>query len=141
MDKKMKTVFTLVLMPIAAIFLFTLAFVGAAFFSRLFPKGQQTFDWHYLYILLLCIIFGLSLKLKVPVEVKATFSTVPFIAILVKIAIQTYMNVALTYGISAVFISIALVYLIMRKRHWLYIYAVVFTSLIMLINGLSGADI
>ncbi|TFG82896.1 MAG: hypothetical protein E4G74_02015, partial [Erysipelotrichales bacterium] len=89
---KMKIVFTLVLMPLAALFLFVLAFAGAALFSRLFTEGRQMFDWHYLYILILCCGFGLTLILKIPKEVKAAFLCVPFASILVKIAILTYPN-------------------------------------------------
>jgi len=141
LDDKTRKILTLILIPLASLFLFGLAFMGAALFSILFPEGRQVVDWHYLYIFLLCAGYGLFLKLKVPVELKATLLTVPFVAILVKIGIATFPNTILTYVLAAIFIAIVLGFLYVRKKHWLYSYAVAFTSVIVLINFLSGADI
>jgi hypothetical protein len=136
-----KRLLTMILMPLAALFLFGLAFAGAAVFSRLFPRGRTFVDWHYLYILLLCLGYFFFLKLKVPLEVKATLLSVPVAAILVKIGIETYTNVLLTYLFTSVFAALTLVYLYLRKKHWLYSYAVVFTVVILLINKLSSGEI
>ncbi|MGB7595573.1 MAG: hypothetical protein WBL80_08405 [Erysipelotrichaceae bacterium] len=140
-DDKTRKVLTLILMPLAALFLFGLAFIGAALFSALFPQGRHIIDWHYLYIAILCIGYGLFLKLKVPVELKATLLSVPVVAILVKIGIATYTNAILTYVLAAIFIALLLGYLYIRKKHWLYIYAVVFTSVIVLLNFITGSEI
>jgi hypothetical protein len=138
-DKRRKL--TLILMPLAALFLFGLIFAGAALFSVVFTTGRHIFDWHYLYIVFLCVGYGVVLRLKVPIEVKATLLSLPVVAILVKIGIESYTNLILTFLISAMFLVILLGYLYFRKKHWLYSYAVGFTAVIVLFNILTRSRI
>jgi hypothetical protein len=141
LDNDQRRKLTLILMPLAALFLFGLTFVGAALFSVVFTTGRHIFDWHYLYIILLCVGYGIVLKLKLPIELKATLLSLPVVAVLVKIGIETSANIILTYLISAMFLAILLGYLYFRRNNWLYSYAVSFTAVIVLFNILTRSKI
>lgn len=128
--------------------LWNLAFVLYALFVKtvlIFTPVEVVHpsSWYMLLIfaVMLAILSWFVLKSTLPDLIKATWTTVPLVVVLVGIGILTYPNSLLSFGLSAAVVMLILLYLWLSKTSWIYFYATLFTTITLLIFTLSGGEI
>ncbi len=110
------------------------------------PDFARTSHWFMtlmliVFFVLLVVLSWFVFRSSLPDLFKATYMTMPLVVALVSIGILTYPNPWLAYWLSASVVAVALTILIMTKRSWIYYYAILFTSITLLIFTLSGGEI
>lgn len=93
------------------------------------------------FTLMVAVLSWFVFQSSLPDLVKATCATAPLVIVLVSIGILTYPNPWLAYALSTVVVALALTYLRLSKKPWIYYYAALFTAITLLIFNLAGGEI
>lgn len=96
---------------------------------------------HGLFVVFIGLISWPILRSKMRVLFKAIYLTVPLVVVLVTLGIFFYRWPPVPYILGGLFTIGILYYLYRTKKHWLYYFAVLFTSLVLLIAALTGVEI
>lgn len=110
-------------------------------------EGMQDFvrfDPMYLrwiFLVIMAGVFWLVHRSRLHIVLKASFLMVPFATLLVLIGIEFYQTPVAVYAISGLVGAGLLLFIYMKKEHWLYAFSAVLVMATLLIMGLLGIDI
>ncbi len=96
---------------------------------------------HILFLVLIGLISWLVYRTRLNVLLKAIFTVVPVAVVLATLGLAFFNIQPLVYILGALFVVAVLVYLLVKKQHWLYFFAVILTALALTIFTLSGGEI
>ena len=99
------------------------------------------FSWHYIYLILVLLLSWFVFRTRINDTAKAAFSTLPLAVILAETGVQFYRLPVLVYISGAVIIGAILFYLYKKKLSWMYYFAVLYVTAVMLFVMLSGMEI
>lgn len=115
---------------------------------NLFTKTDFNMAWpwfpplkHGLFVVVIGLVSWLVFKSKLKDIYKATYLTVPTAVILVTIGMSFYRWPVAVYSICGVLVAGILYFFYRTKKPWLYCYAVIIVSLVLLIMNLTGTEI
>jgi hypothetical protein len=148
-----KNVLSMLLIALMGFVLFFAAFMLAFFVSSVCDKIIMLFadkavnpraihfSWHYIYLILVLLLSWFVFRTGLNDLAKAAFSTLPLAVILAETGVQFYRLPVLVYVSGAVIIGAILFYLYKKKLSWMYYFAVLYVTAVMLFVMLSGMDI
>lgn len=96
---------------------------------------------HGLFVVLILIISYFVFKSKLHVLFKVTYLLIPITTMIATVWMFLYPWPIIAFVLEAILILDILYYLYLTKRHWLYYYAVVLISLVLLLVGIFGVEI
>lgn len=137
--------------------LLNLTFLAAFYFSNLldgimglFGLTGETLNrdmyWypplrHFLFAVVVVVASLLIYKLKISDLIKAIYTPVPVATIMVTFGIFFYTIPALVYVMGGLFFLGALYYIYQTKQPWVYYYALISTTMLLLYGMLTGVEI
>lgn len=144
-----KNVLSVIVVIIIGFILFLLAFLLLALIinaaESLSPRegGVDVYRWSRIGLLILTVLLlPFVFKSKLTETLKAAYLTLPLMTALVMIGIALHARPSwMTYTSGAIVITATLVYIIMRKKSWVYSFAVVFVAVVALYSQLRGMQI
>lgn len=152
MNRKLKTAFTVVVVPVVGFILLGLTFIldaGYQFLiNRFFPHNyDMDVSWfppikHLTFFVIVLVVSYFIFKAKKLKDIyKAVYACVPTAVILVSVGIFLYEWQMLVYGLSALIYAAIILYLILKKKPWFYWYSVTWTAAVLLIMAVTGTEI
>jgi hypothetical protein len=141
----------IVAVPVGGFILWNLAFVAAALlingigmlFPHNFARSSPSFS-AMMMIVFVALVFLLTwfiMRSALDDLYKAVYLTMPVAVVYVSIGVLLYRWPLTSYLVNAFLFSLIASYLFLRKRPWVYLYAVLFTTLTLLIFTLAGGEI
>lgn len=104
-------------------------------------EGYTPYVIHGVCTLAVFLVSWLASRLKLHVALRAAILMVPLATSLVVIGIFFYEIPALAYALGAAVCLSLLGWLYLKKKHWLYMYSVVFVGIAILLMNLFGVEI
>ena len=117
--------------------------------TRLFRRGPPEMERpgfgppvnHILFLVLIVLISWLVYRSRLNVLLKAVYTVVPVAVVLATLGIVLNNWPALIYILGVLFVAAVLIYLYIKKQHWLYFFAVTLTAAALAVFTLAGGEI
>jgi len=155
MNQILKNILSALAVVVFGFFLLNVAFIFDFLFQdlidtivRFFTTADVNMEWswfpplkHAMFVVLISLISWYVFRSKLGVLYKAIYMTVPLAVVFMTIGIFTYPWPIAAYSLGGLFGIGVLYYFYRTKQPWLYYFALIFMSLIMLLVGLLGVEI
>jgi len=150
-----KTILSMLAVAVFGFILLNITFIFDAIYQgiidwiiKLFTPVDINTTWywfpplkHTLFVIIIGIISWFVFKSKLKTIYKAIFMTVPLATVFLTIGMFLYRWPLAAYLLGSLFALGFLYYLYKKKAHWLYYFALILISLVMLLVGLLGVEI